>query len=372
MFYINQIAHKSTIGKKIFTIITALWYEAIIADYTVRVEGDSGSVENAEELAIFLDTLTEDSYNNATAIYNANAGYKSDKIYDVRDTDNTSPYDITATGGGGTRFNEAGEVESVTGSVTIDYSTGKAAFLITPTRTNYFTYSYDLTYAGGYSVEKTLDEVGITGNANTATTLANNTGVAGNKVIAGSGNFYYQVFSNWVKKDNNESRFPAFRFAANNNGSYKNMFLLNTKTGAILQVENDGTGSCVYEVKDRGNWWEIRVKIGDGVAKIASPWATQFPAYTNVWAAGAVNSTTGSIVVGHVQVSGSDSITSFISTPIITNGSIVTKTSTDISISVPAGVTEIEEKVDGIVNIITSIPSTYTFPIGSVEYVIFR
>jgi hypothetical protein len=113
MFYINQIAHKSTIGKKIFTIITTLWYEVILADYISKVEDNYGNIDSEENLELYFDGLTEQSYNDSIALYNPNGGYRIGRIYDVRDSDNTTPYDFKVVGGGGTRVNELGEVEPV-------------------------------------------------------------------------------------------------------------------------------------------------------------------------------------------------------------------------------------------------------------------
>lgn len=57
--------------------------------------------------------MTEQQYLDSLAIYNPNGGYRAGKIYDVRDTDNTTPYDLIVTGGGGTRTNAAGNIEGI-------------------------------------------------------------------------------------------------------------------------------------------------------------------------------------------------------------------------------------------------------------------
>jgi hypothetical protein len=56
--------------------------------------------------------------------------------------------------------------------------------------------------------------------------------------------------------------------------------------------------------------------------------------------------------------------------PIITTGSQVTRPADVIDVTVPSGVTEIKETVNGVENTITSIPTTYQLPNGEVSRVI--
>jgi hypothetical protein len=56
--------------------------------------------------------------------------------------------------------------------------------------------------------------------------------------------------------------------------------------------------------------------------------------------------------------------------PIITTGSQVTRPADVIDVTVPSGVTEIKETVNGVENTITSIPTTYQLPNGQVSKVI--
>jgi hypothetical protein len=56
--------------------------------------------------------------------------------------------------------------------------------------------------------------------------------------------------------------------------------------------------------------------------------------------------------------------------PIITTGSQVTRPADVIDVTVPVGVTEIKETVNGVENTITSIPTTYQLPNGQVSRVI--
>jgi len=71
--------------------------------------------------------------------------------------------------------------------------------------------------------------------------------------------------------------------------------------------------------------------------------------------------------VENAQLEEGSTATSYIPT----NGAVVSRTECVAFIATPSGVTSIEEKVDGIVNTITTIPATYQMPQGAVEYVKF-
>lgn len=106
----------STQIAKIMRGTTLIWQFAVavvdyFTGYKARVEADYGYLEDETQLQVEVVAGTE--YDNAIAIYNPNGGHRAGKIYDVRDTDNTSPYDLTVTGGGGTRINVAGLVDEL-------------------------------------------------------------------------------------------------------------------------------------------------------------------------------------------------------------------------------------------------------------------
>ena len=356
----------------------ALFWETVVTvvntleDYIARVLADSGIVENETQLDLEVD-FTSQAYLDAIAIYNPNGGKKVGKIYDVRDTDNTSPNDLTVTGGGGTRFLADETLEAVPFEMPkIDYSTGKAAFLIESEKTNHFTHSYNPILAANWETTiggtNVLNEVGITGIANTAVTL-NDTSTGTYYSLQNNSLYNFgtikAAFSFWIKKDNNETRFPEIYLRATASGTntvYQQLTQLNTKTGAFgFRAYNE----MQVIVNDRGLWWEVVITPTVDVYAttqfvIRPAMSTTIGTYTNA--------ATGSIILGHVGVYNTAK-TNF--TPIITNGAAVTRTALSASIPVPAGVTSIEEKVDGVINTITTIPATYTMPNGAVEYVKF-
>ena len=357
---INKILRGTTL---IWQLVVDAWANIVALAYEARVEADYGTVEDKTVLQAELELGTEQDYLDAIAIYNPNGGKKVGKIYDVRDTDNTSPNDLTVTGGGGTRFLADGTLETVPFEMPkIDYSTGQAAFLIEPARTNLM--ENVLNSAGGYNVTITLDQVGILGQPNTALKIET-VGNSGNKAYAS----YFpnptathtHVF--WIKKDQNETRFPILSVLNAANNSPSNVHL-NTKTGEYnMTVNNNNTEVFV---KGRKDWWEIVIIRNELTA--VNGWRSQIsPSYGSSLTSTS-GSGLGSIILGHI---GSYTGRVLNETPIITNGAVVTRTALSASITVPAGVTSIEEKVNGVVNTITTIPTTYTMPNGAVEYVKF-
>jgi len=357
---------------------TVLIWEKIVAavgglaDYIARVLADYGVVENETQLDLEVDFTSQD-YLDAIAIYNPNGGYRTGKIYDVRDTDNTSPNDLTVTGGGGTRFLADGTLEVVPFEMPkIDYSTGQAAFLIEPARTNYELNSNTLSDWKPESFGSiTANQVGITGNADDAVFIesTNTSGSFSIRMYPYLNNFASTILkiSAWIKKDNDESRFIEFFIISNGDGGVESRRIvqINTKTGANTYRSlsyADGT----IAVLDRGDWWELVWISHIPIVRISH--FTFSPAISTTFGtyeAGA----TGSCILGHIGLYNSSTVNE---TPIITNGVVVTRTALSASIPVPAGVTSIEEKVNGVVNTITTIPATYTMPNGAVEYVKFR
>ncbi len=206
----------------------------------------------------------------------------------------------------------------------IDYSTGQAAFLIEPTRTNLETYSYDLitatAWTGDANITWTLDQIGITGKPNTALLITDSTtsayGQVSRSVSGVTGINDIIRVSVWIKKDNDESRFPEIAIISS---AGTTSVQINTKTGALgHRVTDEHTTTVV----DRQDWWEVVI-----ISLVAVERITNFiirPAmWSGVLGGGFSGTPTGSIIVGHVSVTKSSAVNE---TPIITNGALVTRT----------------------------------------------
>ena len=100
----------------------------------------------------------------------------------------------------------------------------------------------------------------------------------------------------WVKKDNDETRFPEFSF---DSGTHRYFVQLNTQTGAsAVRFDSGGVGNA-HEVVDDGDWWVMILT------------AENWPGATygfKIWPAkgatlgGNNSNATGSIIVGNAEV----------------------------------------------------------------------
>jgi len=361
---INKIMRGTVlIWEKVVAVVNTL------ADYIARVLAASGIVENETQLDLEVD-FTSQAYLDAIAIYNPNGGKKVGKIYDVRDTDNTSPNDITVTGGGGTRLLADGTLEAVPFEMPkIDYSTGSAKFLIEPERTNNFTY-----YNGKAGLNAPQGGA-ITDNVISAPHL---TDMASNFLESGTGN--HGIF-----ESNGTSRNATYAISFYVKKLGRRYIGLqswyNTDIGAVAYFDLD-TGTSVgtysessgYSVTDpkieavSDGWYRISAKFTSG--STVSYYGIASMDY--LWTSGTSydNGYVGDSAKGFYFYGRQEELTSLTSL-IQSNGTATTRTAAVASIPVPAGVTSIEEKVDGVINTITTIPATYTMPNGAVEYVKF-
>ena len=353
---------------------TVLIWEKIVAavgglaDYIARVLADYGVVENETQLDLEVDFTSQD-YLDAIAIYNPNGGYRTGKIYDVRDTDNTSPNDLTVTGGGGTRLLADGTLEAVPFEMPkIDYSTGKAAFLIEPARTNNYTYynsKAGLTVGGGTITDNVISAPHLTDMASKI--LESGTDSHGfYKANNVSANTTY-VISLYVKKLGR--RYIGLQSWYNT--SFGAIAYFDLDNGTSVGTSAIGAGYSVTEPKIEvvsDGWYRISAKFISG--KTLSYYGPVSMDY--LWTDGNsyYNNYIGDSTKGFYFYGRQWELTSLTSL-IQSNGTVTTRTAAEASITVPAGVTSIEEKVDGVVNTITTIPATYTMPNGAVEYVKF-
>jgi len=273
--------------------------------------------------------MTEAQYNAAIAIYHPTGGKKVGKIYDIRDTDNTAPNDLVVTGGGGTRINKSGLVEStVLDEPKIDYSFGNVpAFLIEPVRTNFLKYSNDLTNEAWTKQSTTT----VTANFATA---PDGTNTASKVTADGFSGFYY--------------------LRATITGIVSRSVWLKSVDGTPVTVVLKDPTTTVTELQcSVTSVWKRFVLVESNGASSSGIWIDNINA-------------TGVLVWG-AQLEQTD-LSSYIPTTTVA----VTRTASAVSIATPSGVTQIEEKVNGVVNTITTIPTTYSMKEGSTEYVIFR
>jgi hypothetical protein len=127
------------------------------------------------------------------------------------------------------------------------------------------------------------------------------------------------VFSIFVKKDNDETRFPEFQASILAGATEEHKVQLNTKTGATnVRVNTAATDS--HRVDDYGDWWRLSLNCtNDGSGTTFT--AKILPSITAV--IGGVDATvTGSVVLDQAQIELNQS---YPSSPIITEAAAVSR-----------------------------------------------
>ncbi|MDB4312056.1 hypothetical protein N9937_01370 [bacterium] len=106
------------------------------------------------------------------------------------------------------------------------------------------------------------------------------------------------IFSMYIKKDDDESRFPMMRITSGNQ-TVRSQFIVNTKTGATLTADGANyTGE--HGSVDEGEWWRFWGELQHGASGTIS---LQFrPAATISWADELTSGATGSVIACAPQV----------------------------------------------------------------------
>lgn len=163
----------------------------------------------------------------------------------------------------------------------------------------------------------------------------------------------YYTLSVFVKKGNNNfvalSRFAPTEYA-----------IFDLELGVVLSHSTD-----FASIKELGNGW-YRISATSLVL-------TSY-AY-NIWKLNVTNginyydSNIGDYFYAYgFQVETKEFYTSYVPT----GSSVVTRLADNISVTPPAGVTEITETINGVDNVITTIPTTYTMPIGLIDKITMK
>lgn len=186
-----------------------------------------------------------------------------------------------------------------------------AGYLGEPTRTNVIIDSFDLTsWVQTGTAVSALDETGIDGVANKATTLTDDDGAVSENVsitstISNDSNIHTQY--TFIKKDSDETRFPEIIFVLSGGTLQQIASQINTLTGAL--AIRTSTGTVAHRVEDHGLWWMLVQNVTNNTTGNVNKVTTIHPAQaTSI--GGADVAATGSIIVGHVQVELNTSIPS--------------------------------------------------------------
>jgi len=290
-----------------------LLFEGLYYTFKNRVLADGGTfVENE------LPTISQD----ASLVLTPNA-YKAGKLYSAVPNDGTGDFTVdrdseaTYTGQDGTRETALANVPR------IDYSTGEAALLVEPQSTNLLPYSEDFSNASWLIGENSSNtEKTITfGVSYASRTFTSETSIAGTTL----------TFSCYFDKGEVGKSIRLGFF----NGVWD--------YGVNLLIPANGFVSRTLTLTSDNQFIGIVQANGISNSTISIPLNT-----------------------GGIQVEVGSTASSYIPT----NGTTVTRLADNISVPTPAGVTSITETIDGVEQTpITTIPATYSLPVGNINKV---
>ena len=270
------------------------------------------------------------------------SGIKEGKLYSFRPNDGTGDFTVDRNSTA-TYIDEDGLIKTALANVPrIDFSSGEAALLVEPQRSNLVTYSEP---------------------------------VSGSQVNSFSGVDFLSY--NWLNGFTNSIKY---------NSTTSVIFC---KVG-IVEPSKVYTFSAFIIMDDLS-----KPSFGEGISndaymRLATIKATSYR-YTdcgnNIWrvegtATTGTNSNTGYLEANDIQKNSSNSSKGFrlvgwqieqasaSSSYIPANGTTVTRLADNISVPIPAGVTSITETIDGVEQTpITTIPTTYSLPVGNINKV---
>ena len=315
-----------------------LLFEGLYYTFKNRVLTDGGTfVENE------LPTISQ----YAKLLLTPNA-YKAGKLYSAVPNDGTGDFTVDRNSTA-TYIGQDGLIKTALSNVPrIDWSTGEAALLVEPQSTNL------LLQSDNYSSSSwSKQELIITSNATTSP----NGLVDADKIIPNSVSSPHQInrlsivasqictMSVYAK----EGEINSFYLLDGDSGFHGSIFNLTTGT-----VTNQGTG--IGSIESLSNGWYRCITVVN---------TTGFRVYISVPSPYIGDDTSGIYLWGSQFETGST-----VSSYIPTNGTTVTRLADDISVPTPAGVTSITETIDGVDQTpITTIPATYSLPVGNINKV---
>jgi len=213
--------------------------------------------------------------------------------------------------------------------VEYDADGNRLGLLVEKQRINSLTYSDDPTQWATSTTTATKNLTGPDNISNSAWTLEDD----GNTYELNSQNITIPADTNthcisfFVKKDNNETRFPEFQVVMANSGNFYLKF--NTKTGATYSRNNSVSGT--HSVENYGDWWRVVITATNGGTSTNLDFKI-LPAVSTTLEDGSVSElTTGSIGFYGAQI---ELDASFPTSYIKTTGSTATRSADVASIDV--------------------------------------
>jgi len=311
-----------------------LLFEGLYYTFKNRVLADGGTfVENE------LPTISQD----ASLVLTPNA-YKSGKLYSAVPNDGTGDFTVDRNSTA-TYIDKDGLIKTALANVPrIDWSTGEAALLVEPQSTNLITYSEDFNHTSWSKLNGTIvtPNNAISPNGLMNATLIEFQNIGGNSYIFNITNVgdvdKVLSFGFWFKKVLGEGSLGIQNSTGQAGVMNLDMSLLSSDWEYITPSHYALTIISQFNSGSSSNAGIFLRTIG-------------FQSKFYLWGA---------------QLEQASTASSYIPT----NGAIVTRLADDISAPTPAGVTSITETKNGVEQTpITTIPATYSLPVGNINKV---
>lgn len=166
----------------------------------------------------------------------------------------------------------------------------------------------------GYAAGTSQNETDIDGKPNSAWTITDDSGSMTEGLyykLNISPNNHEVLFSLYVKKDTDVTRFPGFKFKFSGGTDKEYHVQLNTQTGAVVEITDEVTGDVSTD--DAGDWWRINLHGTDSGNNTRLDIYIH-PANGTVWGVES-GAATGSIIIDAAQIElGQSSPTDYIYT----------------------------------------------------------
>ena len=336
-----------------------LLFEGLYYTFKNRVLADGGTfVENE------LPTISQD----AKLVLTPNA-YKAGKLYSAVPNDGTGDFTVDRNSTA-TFVDEDGLIKTALANVPrIDYSTGEAALLMEPQSTNLINYSEDFSNAYWEKLGSTV--VG----GQSAPSADTPTGAFKLVEDTSTGNHLIKVFSifttdgedrAWsLRVKNNGRRYVVISHVHTFNNDINNV-VFDTQLGVYTtEGESTWTDSVIPLKQMPDGWWEIGF-VSDNNDSSYDNYFIGLSSTGDMSGASYEGDGSSGIYIYGAQIEQGSTASSYIPTAGVTE----TRLADNISVPTPAGVTSITETIDGVEQTpITTIPATYSLPVGNINKV---
>ena len=343
----NVYTKSGALARRIYFGATLI-FESLYALFRTRVLNDGGT---------FLEIELPYTIDSEILLLTPNA-YKVGKLYSAKPTNGTGDFTVVRNSTA-TYVGQDGLIKTaLANEVRLDWSTGVPVVLLEPQRTNLITYSEDFSNNSWIKAAVSVylnQTISPDGNVNAGKVVFNgdsSSRLSQNVVFIDDTNY---VFSSYVKNINMTNDIYGVVFFLNNGTTAYVVFNINNGS-----VDVNDIAKTTSSIKNVGNgWFKINIMFNSLIGTASN----------NIRAAFVVSGTTqigDSLYLWGAQLEQASTASSYIPT----NGTTVTRLADNISVPTPAGVTSITETIDGVEQTpITTIPATYSLPVGNINKV---